>query len=196
MIPLAAEPGDPYEVEVNGFDTRHYVLSDEALGLGVAGSEDIESASGDVYVATLPSDETIIVRSLISSTGNYNTLTETTGPTETDYFYELDQVNEPLDLAIPIGCQAQEAAASAYPIYPGAVQDMAAAGVFAYTITGATMDDLLTFYREEMVALGWKVVDDTGSPAYYNLGFTKDGQRVDFTFSDQGGEIGLFILES
>lgn len=73
---------------------------------------------------------------------------------------------------------------------------MAAEGFFSYTVTGANFEDVVEFYQEEMLALDWTLVDNSGGPNFANLGFTKDGVRVDFTISQQGDIINILILET
>lgn len=93
----------------------------------------------------------------------------------------LSEVNEPVEIAIPEGCNAT--GESPWPILEGARDMVEFAGLVGYS-TDLGLDEIVQFYEEEMVALGFEVNEE------HDL--SEDSATLNYTNGEQTVIISIF----
>lgn len=192
-----AEKGDPYEVEINGLATRHYVIDERVLAAeGVDNAETIVSGSGNVYVHRLDDGREILVKSRVEGVSTENPYTQEQQETNLIYEYELSRINETLDIQIPATCEVQESAESKYPVPPNAIEQAAMAGLYNWIVPdSADVEPLVEFYETEMGVLGWTLTNRSDLGATM-LTFERNGELVQITLAPDGSGLVILLIES
>jgi hypothetical protein len=165
---------------VNGVLCRHYVFDEKALGWGI-----FTRAEGEMWVAI---DGDYVVKYAVQAEGE-NPITGDEGNIEWEY--EIRDVNEPITIEPPAGCEAAE---SEFPIMPAATNVSTFGDMVTYE-SSSSFDGVLAFYQEQMPAEGWS---DTGDSFITEgtamLGYTKDGRSVNVTLTEADGKITVMIM--
>jgi hypothetical protein len=165
---------------VNDTLSRHYVFDETSIGWGT-----FTSAEGEVWVAV---DGEYVVKYTLQAEGQ-NPLTNEEGTVE--WWYEIRDVNQPINIVPPAGCEATE---TEFPIMPDATNQSSMGGLLTYE-SNSSFDDVLSFYQEQMPTNGWS---DSGD-SFINsgnamLGYTKDGRTATIALTDSEGKISVMIM--
>lgn len=162
---------------INGIETIHYRF-DEASFLDLMGDDDIESVTGDLYVAV---DGGYLVRMEIEGVGAGMNLFDESESAEAVPFsivYDIVDINQPIEIMLPEGCGV-ESGGSEYPMVDDASETMSFPGGLMYS-TGMGAAELVEFYVDAMSAEGWtyEEADSTVSGDFATLVFSQDGERI------------------
>jgi hypothetical protein len=165
---------------VNGILSRHYVFDEKSIGWGT-----FSRAEGEVWVAV---DGDYVVKYILQAEGK-NPITNDEGHVE--WGYEIRDVNQPITIEPPAGCEATE---SEFPLMPDAANRSTMGGLVTYE-SNSSFDDVLSFYQEQMPADGWNDSGDSFiSPGSAMLGYTKDGRTVTIAITDSEDKISVMIM--
>lgn len=173
---------------INGVETIHYTFEQSSL----PSDSGLQSVGGDLYVAV---EGGYMVRLILDGSGQLSALTDSPeGGTGTVHLQmDLSDVNQPLTVEPPEGCDATD---SAYPMLDGATNLISMAGFTNYQVSGVSVADAAAFYQTEMVAAGYTADEDstfiTDTSAI--LSFAKDGKNVTVTISEDAASGGLNVL--
>lgn len=173
---------------INGVETIHYTFEQSSL----PSDSGLQSVGGDLYVAV---EGGYMVRLILDGSGQLSALTDSPeGGTGTLHLQmDLSDVNQPLTVEPPEGCDATD---SAYPMLDGATNLISMAGFTSYQVSGVSVADAAAFYQTEMVAAGYTADEDstfiTDTSAI--LSFAKDGKNVTVTISEDAASGGLNVL--
>jgi hypothetical protein len=149
---------------VNGVAANHYTFDERAQG-----ALDIAESTGEIWIA---SDGGYLVRYALVTTGGADYFGEGIEGTLT-WDYELDDVNQPLVIEVPDDCPA---GMLDVPVLSNAADVLELPGYTSYT-TPSGMEDAITFYEEQVAALG-------GQPANPPT-ITENTALFGFTLNDQ-----------
>ena len=165
---------------VNGILCRHYTFNEASvMWAGFAHAE------GEVWVAV---DEDYVVRYALQADGKDPT-TEDEGHIEWEY--EIHDVNMPITIEPPSGCEATE---SEFPIMPDAT-DMTTMGDMTMYTSASPFDDVLAFYQEQMQANGWSDTGDTFIASdTAMLSYTKEERTVTIALTSEDGMVSVLIM--
>jgi len=165
---------------VNGVLCRHYVFDEKALGWGT-----FTHAEGEMWVAI---DGEYVVKYAVQAEGK-NPITWDEG--QIDWEYEIRDVNQPITIEPPAGCEAAE---SEFPMMPDATNTSTFGGMVTYE-SSSSFDDVLAFYQEQMPAEGWS---DTGDSFITEgtamLSYAKDGSSANVTLTETDGKVTVMIM--
>jgi hypothetical protein len=134
---------------VNGVGSGQYTFDERAFG-----ETGFTQSTGQVWVA---SDSGVVVRYLLTTTAGKEYFGEGGEGTFT-WEYNLTDINQPVTIELPDGCP--EGLVDA-PLMPTAQDINRQPGVTIYSSAGSLQDGL-TFYTEQMPALGWEALGDPG----------------------------------
>ena len=170
---------------VNGVAADHYTFDERAQG-----ALDIAESTGEIWIV---SDGGYLVRYALVTAGGADYFGEGIEGTLT-WDYELDDVNQPLVIEVPDDCPA---GMLDVPVLPDAVDVLEMPGYTSYT-TPSGMEDAITFYEEQVAALG-------GQPAYPPtisestalFGFTLDAQPLLLIVAADSGNtrIDIYVMD-
>lgn len=165
---------------VNGILCRHYTFDETAVAwAGFAYAE------GEVWVAV---DGDYVVRYALQADGKDPT-TEDEGHIEWEY--EISDVNVPITIEPPPGCETTE---SEFPIMPDATDMTTMSGMTMYT-SASPFDAVLAFYQEQMQANGWSDTGDTFIASdTAMLSYTKDERTVTIALNTEDGTVSVLIM--
>jgi len=165
---------------VNGVLCQHYVFDESAMTWG-----GFARAEGEVWVAV---EGEYVVKYVLQAEGK-DPVTGNEGQIEWEY--EIRDVNAPIVIEPPSGCEAAE---SEFPMMADATEVTTMGGILMYT-SPSSFDDVQAFYQEQMPADGWS---DTGestiSPGSAILNYTKDGRTATITLSGEDGAVSVLIM--
>jgi len=165
---------------VNGILSRHYVFDEKSLGWGT-----FSRAEGEVWVAV---DGDYVVKYILQAEGK-NPITNEEGNVE--WGYEIRDVNQPINIEPPAGCEATE---SQFPMMPDATNQSTMGGLVTYE-SSSSFDDVLSFYQEQMPANGWSDSGDSFiSSGNAMLVYAKDGRTATVALTDSEGKISVMIM--
>lgn len=173
------------EETVNGVATYHYRFDET----GFADSEfDLNEATGDVYVSQ---EHGYVVRLVMDGTGQMALFDENAVAGAVHITMDVLDVGESLTIEPPADC---DAAGSEYPVMEGARDLSTFAGLTTYDVD-ATLEDAVTFYRNEMAARGYQEgTDQLITEGTALLTFTAEGSpTVSVTLNADGGTISVLI---
>lgn len=165
---------------VNGILCQHYVFDETAVAWG-----GFAHAEGEVWVAV---EGDYVVKYTLQAdgkdpaTGNEGHLV---------WEYKIRDVNVPITIEPPPGCEAVE---SEFPIMPDA-SDVTTMGSRVMYTSASSFDDVLAFYQEQMPANGWGETGDsfiTSDSAM--LSYTKEGRTVTITLTGEDGAVLVLIM--
>ncbi len=165
---------------VNGILCRHYAFDETAVGWAA-----LTHAEGEAWVAV---DGDYVVK--------YTMVAEGTDPTSqqeghVEWEYELLDVNVPITIEPPAGC---EDVASAFPIMPDATNTSTFGGMVTYE-SSSSFEDVQAFYEEQMPAEGWSETGDSFVAAgTAMLNYTKDGETATVTITGGDGTVSVIIM--
>lgn len=168
---------------VNGIRTKHYRYDEKATGINV-----YTRLSGDIWVAV---DGGYAVKDVAEWEGSLLGLgDDSTEAGKGSWTWELSEVNEPLEIIAPPGC---ESAAAGMPILPDATERTTFGDMTTYK-TATKMADAVAFYEAEMPAAGWTAAEGGMSmDEFATLMFTKDDQKATVMISVDEGTVNVMI---
>ncbi len=182
-------------VTINGIVTDRYTLTAGNLNPeDESASPDIELVEGSVYLAQ---DGGYITRfHLEGATTNASDFGDFAPETEVQVTltYDFIPTAEALNIAPPAGCEDQASEESEFPMLDDAYQIITSPDGLFYQ-TNYLLEKVLTFYREEMPALGWELISDTSIGSFTELIFTKDGRTVILGAIQNGDAVPVTITE-
>lgn len=158
-------------VAVNGVAADHYALDgtnpEVALGL-----DSTSTARGEVWINR---EFNVVVKFVLSLQGQ----PPFAGAPEARRLrltFDLLDINEPIHIVAPQG--SRSVLPEDIPIPEGATEVQALSGIVAYKV-GQSVDELRSFYKDEMIRYGWAEVQASASAA---LAFAKDGRTAQIMF--------------
>ncbi len=171
---------------VNGVPAKHYktdVSSFTALGYG--------SAQGDAWVAQTGD---FVVKYTFQATGKDKLLGNPNSEGTIKWTYELDNINQPLDIQPPANCGG---AAGDIPAMADAENQSSMGGISTYS-SPSQLADVVAFYDKEMPANGWTEKEGGMSAAGISQkAYTKDNRTVTImiTTDQSSGKTTVLITE-
>jgi len=166
---------------VNGILCRHYAFDETGITWG-----GFSHAEGEAWVAV---EGEYVVKYILQADGK-NPTTGDEG--HIGWEYEVRDVNEPITIEPPAGCETAE---SEFPIMPDASDVTTMGGMVMYT-SASSFDDVLAFYREQMPADGWSDTGDSfTSPGSAMLSYTKEDRAATITLTGEDGAVSVIIME-
>ena len=165
---------------INGIRCRHYVFDETAITWTA-----LAHAEGEAWIAV---DGDYVVKYTMVADGK-DPASQQEGHMEWEY--ELRDVNVPITIEPPAGCEATE---SDFPIMADATNMSTFGGMVTYE-SSSSFDEVLAFYQEQMPADEWSDMGDSFiSSDTAMLGYTKDGQNVTITLTDVDGTVSVMIM--
>lgn len=164
---------------VNGVLCRHYVFDETAITWTA-----LAHAEGEAWIAV---DGDYVVKYTMVADGK-DPASQQEGHIEWEY--ELRDVNAPITIEPPAGCEATE---SEFPIMPDATNMTTMGGMVTYE-SSSSFDDVQAFYEEQMPAEGWSETGDsfiTSDTAM--LSYTKDGRTATVMLTSADGAVSVLI---
>ncbi|MEX1248835.1 MAG: hypothetical protein WEA61_10175 [Anaerolineales bacterium] len=159
---------------INGVPVYHYAITQDNLDLSDPTAMDVsEITNGAIYVAK---DGGYVVRLLLEGRG-VSSLLSGDEELEGDIFYQLDltPIASVGEITPPEGCATP--AESDFPLMPGASNQASFQGFLSYQVL-ATQQAVVDFYKAEMGALGWTLVEENLMASIGMLRFSMDDRTV------------------
>lgn len=168
---------------VNGIKAKHYTYDEKATGL--AG---FSKVAGEIWVAV---DGGYVVKDIVRWEGGAGLFgASTTAQGKGQWAWELSDVNQPIKIQPPENCGG---AAGELPIMPDATQKSTFGDMVTYQ-SASKLDDVVNFYKKEMVAAGWKMEGEPTSMAQMTmLTFVKGTQKAQVTITSDEGKTTVMI---
>ena len=173
---------------VNGIPTKHYKY-DSKTGMLTA----LGKVSGETWVAT---DGGYVVKDSVKWTGGgglFGLGASTTATGDGSWTWELSDVNKPIEIKPPEGCEGSQLD---LPIMPDATEKSRFGDMTSYKSAGKPAD-VATFYKEELAAAGWK---PEGEPTEMGevviLNFAKDDQKLSVMITASDGATQVILTVS
>lgn len=174
------------EETVNGVDVYHYRFDETDVENPDGQMQELD---GHVYVAV---DGNYVVSMVVDGVGMMD-LFDQGGEEEGNIHleYNVTDVGDDFEIEVPEGC---EDAGSEFPIMEGAANLASLAGFTSYE-TEAPVADVIAFYEEEMIALGYEAsADQFTSEDTAIITFTQEGlPDVTVTANTEGGTTSVLI---
>jgi hypothetical protein len=181
-------------VQINGFVTDRYEITEANIN---PEDEDFETdftfLNGSAYVARKGGFLTRLYMEGIT----YVTQSENFDPSaesQATYTFNYIPTEGELDISPPAGCADQLTGDLAYPMMDDAAQVSSLPGGLFYE-SSYTLEEVLEFYRTEMVAEGWTLTDESIIGSFASLTFTKDGKTVNVMPVQNGDIVAVTIGE-
>lgn len=174
------------EEAVNGVDVYHYRFDETDVE---DPDGEMQELDGHVYVAI---DGNYVVSMVVDGVGTMDLFDEGTAEQGNIHLeYNVTDVGAQFEIEIPEGC---EEAGSEFPVMDDAANLASFAGFTSYE-TEAPVADVIAFYEEEMVALGYEAsADQFTSEDTAIMTFTREGvPDVTVTASADGGTTSVLI---
>ena len=162
MTLLEPVPADEVEI-VNGVAADHYRFDVSALGDDVlADIGAVDTFQGDLW---LSEEYGVVIRLVIIVEGQDITVGDVPFDGSMELVYDLWDINQPVTIEKPDttgGTPLPGFEVQSFPMPDDAEVQMLAFGMLMYQ-TETPVEDLLTFYEEELVALGWEFEEEPTS---------------------------------
>jgi len=176
---------------INGVAVYHYEITEDNLDLADPTSLDVsELTNGAIYVAK---DGGYVVRLVLEGRG-VSSLLAGDGSLEGDIFYQLDFTPTPSvgKITSPEGCAG--AVESEFPMLPDASNTASFAGFLSYN-TNSDLPAVVDFYKAEMAAAGWGLLDESVIANYATLSFSMADRTVSVVVAfDEGSGVSNVII--
>ena len=173
---------------INGIPTKHYKYNSKTGMLAA-----LAEASGETWVAI---DGGYVVKDTVKWTGGGGLLGLGASPTATgggSWTWELSDVNKPLEIKPPEGCEGSKIE---LPIMPDASEKSRFGDMTTYNSAGKPAD-VAKFYKEELAAAGWKPEGDpTEMGDLIMLNFAKDDQKLSVMITASDGATQVILTVS
>lgn len=179
------------EETVSGIPSIHYTFDEESLD----STDEVEWVEGHVYIAK---EGGYVVSLVMDGEGDLNTFAD-----GSDQFgklhmeYNIKNVNEPVEIALPEGCDSANLSDSAYPILEDAYEFSSFAGFVSYK-SDVSFEEAVEFYEEALAEEDW--TKDEGSSFITEgnaiMSFTKEGETLNLIISEESDSGALSITIS
>jgi hypothetical protein len=167
---------------VNGVVTKHYRQTD-VEGAALAGFTTYEV---DIWTAV---DGDYVVRQVLVAEGSL--VGVGSGEGRMEWEYNLLDINSPVTIAAPEGCDPPIGAD--FPTMPDATDVTSFDTILTYTSV-SPMADVVAFYNEQLPALGWTAgTASTDIPGMATLEFTRGDETVSITITESEGTTSVMI---
>lgn len=152
--------------------------------------EEIEFARGDLYIAK---EGGFLVSMIIELEGNADDFLSAADMVTSDVMvrmeFNIKDINQPIEIVLPEGCEEQTADSLNYPVLEDATDLFNMFGMVTY-ITAVSPAEAIEFYKESMAELGYTYSEDEsfilGSTAM--LVFNSETGSVSINISEGEGE--------
>ncbi len=160
---------------INEVESRHYTFDQVAFALP---DTNIENASGDLYVAE---DGNYVTRYAFTYQVEAGFFSDADGPGTVTYEFNLLDVNQPVTITVPEGC---EAISNAYPMLDDADTVVNMTGMVSYS-TSHTAEEAAEFYKEALAAEGWTYDEAASMQAgsFMSLAFTRESSQLNISLA-------------
>jgi hypothetical protein len=176
---------------INGVATYRYEITQDNLDLSDPTALDVsELTNGDIYVAK---DGGYVVRLALEGRG-VSSLLAGDESLEGDIFYQLDFTPVPSvgDITPPDGCAG--ASETDFPMLPDASNTSSFTGFLSYS-TNSDLTAVADFYKAEMPAAGWSLIDENIIANYGTLRFRMADRTVSVVVAfDAGSGVSNVII--
>lgn len=170
---------------VNGVATHHYRLDETSFS---DSDNQLQEATGDLYVSQ---EHGYVVRMEVEGIGEMDLFDEGGSQGMLSMTMDVLDVDQPFVIEPPEGC---DASGSEFPVMDGSRDLATFAGLTTYVVD-ASLNDVVTFYQNEMAALGYELEADpliTDSTAL--LTFSAEGMpTVSITLGAEGNTISVLL---
>jgi hypothetical protein len=178
-------------VSVNGVQTNHYQFDDSALTQGGQQSfGTLENVEGHIYISR---EEGYLIRMTVEADGtdvSFDGVSDGTTSGHVVYQIDYSDYNTPIEIEKPASCE--ESGDSEFPMLGDATNVTTFGDIVNYA-TEAPFEDIVEFYKTEMVAAGYTLNSDFSSPPTAILTFEQDGQEVTVTVSENTAGSGFLV---
>lgn len=181
------------EEERAGFRVLHYTFDETSLP--TEDQQDIRVMNGHLYIAK---EGGFLVSMIVDLEGNaeeFLTGLDSVEDATVRMEFNLQDINEPIEILLPEGCEEQAAGDLDYPILEDATDLFNMFGMISYT-TAVSVDEAIEFYQNEMAELGYTYSEDEsfifGSTAM--LVFNSSDGSVSINISESEGETSVLIF--
>ena len=143
---------------------------------------------GDIYVATDGGYPVRVVFTGNGDVGSFGVLDAQRGTIV--YQIDFSDFDQPVDIAPPEGCSA--AGNSEFPILDDASEINNLGGIMTYK-TNKPFADVVSFYKQEMVAAGWALDNEFSAEPVAQLSFSKDSRSVTISIVGDATSAALLV---
>jgi len=166
---------------INGILCQHFVFDETNVTWGA-----FTQAKGDMWVSV---EGNYVVKFTMQADGKNPLMGDDEGHIEWEY--EVRDVNQPITIEPPAGC---DAAQSEFPVMSDAADLTTMGGMVMYT-TPSALEDVRTFYDEQMLAAGWSQADEPFvTPETAMLSYTKEDRSATITLNLDEGAVSVLIM--
>ena len=173
---------------INGIPTKHYKYNSKSGMLAA-----LAEASGETWVAT---DGGYVVKDTVKWTGGgglFGLGASTTATGDGSWTWELSDVNKPIEIKPPEGCEGSQLD---LPIMPVAKEKTRFGDMTSYKTVG-TLAEAAQFYKDELAAAGWKPEGEpTAMDELIMLNYVKDAQKLSVMISGTEGDVDVILTVS
>lgn len=171
---------------VNGIPCRHYHSSTPASILQVYSHGELLEAQADAWIADSPDLPNFVTR----YSGTWKVRDEEGVEHTYSYTFDVYDINTPITIEPPEG--AAEIPED-IPIYEDAAELFIAEGMISY-VSNAPLEEIATFYRDNMPANGWtSVSESTYGDSIMQL-WSKDGRNATIMISAEDEKASVAIM--
>jgi hypothetical protein len=163
---------------VNGMNADHYVVEGENTFTGMVLSQ------ADVWID--PATQ-MVIRYIGQGTvtdSNYLFGEEVATGTVT-WEYNLTNINQPVDIALPEACESAASQTADYPIPSNATDTTTYSGFVSFS-SPDTIQTVADFYRSELPAQGWTTNETMSTDSVVMIAASKDDQVINVMITSSG----------
>ncbi len=174
--------------EIGGIDSRHFEFDEQVLGKIFGEDVGDVTATGDVWIAKDGGFVTKYVLTIEVASGNGGIFDPSLVTGVIEMNFELQDVNSAITIELPEEATAGANLAGfegAFPM-PDDGRFQAASANFAMIESDTPVAEVIAFYEEVLVGLGW-TKDEQGSVAM--------GDMASFTFTKEGVQLSLLVSQ-
>lgn len=176
-----------------GIRVLHYTFDETSLP---EDEVEIRYIRGDLYIAKEGGFLVSMIVEFESDEDDFLVESESAvGDVRVRMEFNLRDINEPIEILLPEGCEEQAAGDLDYPILDDATDLFNMFGMISYT-TAVSVDEAIEFYQNEMAELGYTYSEGEsfifGSTAM--LVFNSSGGSVSINISESEGETSVLIF--
>lgn len=185
------------DVEVNGVMAFQFAITMDNLDMQDETSLDVrEITEGNIFIAR---DGGYVLRIMLEGRAVSELLTGGDNSLEGDISYQLDftPVDDVGEIVPPPGCEeGTPATESQFPVMPGATSVASFEGFLSYEVA-ADAQTVADFYKAEMAADGWTLLEENSLASVIALRFSMAGETVSvvIAFDAEAGTSSVVVGE-
>lgn len=172
---------------INGIETRHYVFDESTFAPDDMSFAQVE---GHLYIAE---EGGYLVRYVLVGASDEGVGGDD-GPREIQMTFNLLDVNQPITITLPEGCDA----GASLPMVEDASEVSSFSGLTTY-VSALPLDQVAAFYQEALPAGGWSYVeaDSLLQASFSTLVFEREGTRLTVNLSSDAttGQTTVLLVE-